>query len=224
MHKNHMSVILAEWKGPWASCWLFGYMTSCFQGAIQGFQNLQMDWNDLRKTLSSIHLLRWKIAHTRPNFLPHLEYWKFKSFTYSFNIFATKLFYRILVSLNPNPSPFCSTTSYMDLEWNWDKWTKWPQKDLEHYKANSTPDMLLVSLSPKFQTISFYEQPFWGFRPLWENCTEWQQNYLEYYKVKDTPYVCFLVSLSPKFQVVPSITSHIWVTGHFQTSTLNDPK
>ncbi len=40
--------------------------------------------------------------------------------------------------------------------------------------------MLLVSTSPKFHSVSLYDEPFSKYRPFWDKCTEWPQNDLEH--------------------------------------------
>ena len=55
----------------------------------------------------------------------------------------------------------------------WDKCTKWPQNNLEHFKVIQSPYVLLISTSLKFHSFSLYGQPFSSYRPFWDNCTEW---------------------------------------------------
>ena len=70
--------------------------------------------------------------------------------------------------------------------------------------------VLLVSMTPKFRSISLYDQPFSKYRQFWGKCTEWPQNDLKPYKVKGTSYVfyyyprvCVLsISLSIKFHLI----------------------
>ncbi len=40
------------------------------------------------------------------------------------------------------------------------KSTEWPQKDPKHYKVKCTPYVLLMSLIPKFHSVSLYGQLF----------------------------------------------------------------
>ncbi len=42
----------------------------------------------------------------------------------------------------------------------------------------------LVSLSPKFHSISLYKQLLSSYGPLFDKCTDWAQNDIEHYKVK----------------------------------------
>ncbi len=57
--------------------------------------------------------------------------------------------------------------------------------------------VLRVSLSPKFQSVWLYDEPFW----LTCHFEKSAPNDLEYYKLKCTPYMS-LVSLIPKFHSV----------------------
>ncbi len=61
--------------------------------------------------------------------------------------------------------------------------------------------------------------------PFWDKCTGWPQNDLEHYKVKDAQYTYDDPGL-PNFNPFHSTASHfqhVQVTGHFDTSALNDP-
>ena len=75
---------------------------------------------------------------------------------------------------------------------------KWPQTlKSQMYLLYVLP----VSTSPKFYSISLYDEPFSSYRPFWEKSTEWPQHDLERCKLKSTPYA-LLVSLAPKFHPV----------------------
>ncbi len=65
----------------------------------------------------------------------------------------------------------------------WEKCTKWPQIDLEHYKLKCSPYVLIVPMIPKFHSVSLYKAVFIRYRAFWDKCTEWPQNDLEPYKV-----------------------------------------
>ncbi len=71
----------------------------------------------------------------------------------------------------------------------WEKCTEWPPNDLEYYMLICTPYVLLVSLIPKFNSVSLYNQPFLRYRASSDKLTEWPQNDLESYKVKCTAYM-----------------------------------
>ncbi len=95
---------------------------------------------------------------------------------------------------------------------------------LEHYKLKCSPYVLIVSIIPKFHSVTLYDQPFLRYRAFWDKCTEWPQNDLEPYKFKCTPYIytyCPRVSNFTQFCSTISLFQH---TGHFETSAPNDPK
>ncbi len=72
---------------------------------------------------------------------------------------------------------------------HFEKCTKWPQNNLEHYKVK-LPDICITSVpDSKFHSVSLYDQPFSRYRPFWDKCTEWPQIDLEPHKVK-LPYIC----------------------------------
>ncbi len=90
----------------------------------------------------------------------------------------------------------------------WEKCTKWPQHDLEHYKLKCSPYVLIVSMSPKVHSVSLYDQPFLKYRAFWDKRTEWPQNDLEPYKFNCTPYIynyCPQVSNFTPFRSTPSL-------------------
>ncbi len=60
--------------------------------------------------------------------------------------------------------------------------------------------VLLVSLSPNFQSVSLYKT-FLSYKPFWRKCTEWPQNGIEPFKIEGAPYV-LLISTNPKFYSV----------------------
>ncbi len=98
---------------------------------------------------------------------------------------------------------------------------KWPWTLQGHrYQIN----VLLVSMSPKFHSVSLYDQPFSRYRPFWNKCTEWPQNDLNPYKFKCTQYIYNYCTWVPIFTPFRSMTSPFRDTGHFETSALNDPK
>ncbi len=85
---------------------------------------------------------------------------------------------------------------------------KWPQT----LQGQVYPIYVLpVYTSPKFDSVSLYDEPFSKYRPFWEKCTDYPQNDLEH-KLKCTQYV-FLVSLILKFiSVTPNW--HLTLQGH----------
>ncbi len=65
----------------------------------------------------------------------------------------------------------------------WDKFTKWPQNELERHPIC----IAQLSLRPKFQSASLYGQSFLSYWPFSGKCTKWPQNGLEHQKVKRIP-------------------------------------
>ncbi len=111
--------------------------------------------------------------------------------------------------------------------------------------------MLPVSLSPKFQSVSvydqlflgymslwdkctewpkrhkfqsalIYEQRFWWYMPFWVKCTEWPQN--DIWQDQRYPLYALLPSLSPKFQSNSQFDQPFWLIEHFETSSPNYSK
>ncbi len=80
--------------------------------------------------------------------------------------------------------------------------------------------VLLVFPSPKFQFVSFYNQPILSYRPFWDKCTEWPINDPETYKVKGTPYIICIYALrvSQSHKLCFVLLSTI---SHFQQSQAN---
>ncbi len=111
--------------------------------------------------------------------------------------------------------------------------------------------MLPVSLSPKFQSVSVYDQLFLGYMSLWDKCTEWpkrhkfqsaliyEQRFWWYMpfessapndpkmtlgKIKGTPYMHYYHPWVPNFSPFRSSTSRFWLIEHFETSSPNYSK
>ncbi len=108
----------------------------------------------------------------------------------------------------------------------WEKGTKWPIKWPSILQGQMYPIyVLLVSKSPEFHSVSLYGHTFLIHRPFWDKCTEWPQNDLEPNKVKSsTRSICIQCPLASNFSPFHFTASCFWVTGHFETNSLNDPK
>ncbi len=65
-----------------------------------------------------------------------------------------------------------------------------PKQTLNTRSSSVYHIMLLVSLSLKFQSVSFYDQPFWSYRPFWGKCTKWPQMTFRITNSK-VPHRCF---------------------------------
>ncbi len=90
---------------------------------------------------------------------------------------------------------------------------KWPWTlQGQRYPIN----VLLVSMCPKFHSVSLYDEPFSSYGPFWDKCTEWPQNNLEPYKFKCTLYIYNYCPWVPDFTPFRSTTSRFRVTGHFE--------
>ncbi len=95
---------------------------------------------------------------------------------------------------------------------------------------------LLVSSSPKFQFLSFFDQPLWSYNSFWDKCTKWPHNNQEDYKVKGTPYMCSYSLRVSIFTMSCSATSRFvrrfffpksqmpWITSDWPSTFFNFPK
>ena len=78
----------------------------------------------------------------------------------------------------------------------------------------------LVSLSPKFQSISLYDQPFLRQGATNSKCTEWPQTDLEHLTVKRILYTLNTTTQGPNFGPFHSMTSHFQIYRTFYNSPL----
>ncbi len=91
-----------------------------------------------------------------------------------------------------------------------DRCTKRHQMILNSKRGKIPIYMLSVSPSPKYHSISPYDQQFSGYcRPFWYKCTKWPQNDLEHYEVKGTGYTSYKC---PPTQKLQSFLSHFCFT------------
>ena len=96
----------------------------------------------------------------------------------------------------------------------WDKFTEWPQTDLEHYKA------LVESLSPKFSPFCSYHQ---NYRPCGTSAPNYPQNTLNA-TGSNISHICITSVHKSQISLFNSTASHFWITVHFDTGAPNDPQ
>ncbi len=88
---------------------------------------------------------------------------------------------------NPNLNPVHFKASHFRVtghsgseHWMASNWT-WA---MSNTTSNVPPYAVLVPLSPKFQSVLLYGQPFLSYRPYWGNFTVWLPNSLEHKRSK----------------------------------------
>ncbi len=110
-----------------------------------------------------------------------LEPYKFKCSPYTFITIVPESQISLCFALRPaffNKQAILRQVHRMTPKW---PWTLQGQR----YPIN----VLEVSMGPKFNAVSLYNQPFSRFRPFGDKCTEWPQVDLETFKVK-LSYMC----------------------------------
>ncbi len=102
--------------------------------------------------------------------------------------------------------------------------TEQPPNDLVHYKGVHHVYVFLYSTPEPQRSVLLQGQPLSSCKTVCtDNCTEWLETTLNVtrLKVRHIHCMCYYYPRLPIANFTPAVT---WVTGHFETSALNDTK
>ncbi len=106
------------------------------------------------------------------------------------------------------------------------RFTLWPAVFVLQVRAERLYCIYMLQLpsTPKFQFVLPYGQPFYIHMLFWDKCTKWPPNDLKALRAQRYPIHVSQLSTTLNFTPFGSTLSHFRVSGHFETSALNDPK